>query len=96
MIIIQFTIKHRKAEDLSAISAEFADELRKLFGDRILGPEFPPVQRIHNYYLKVVRLKLERNANQVKVKSRVQELINTFFATPRNKSCRIQIDVDPM
>ena len=94
--IIQFTIKHRKAEDLSAISAEFADELRKLFGDRILGPEFPPVQRIHNYYLKVVRLKLERNANQVKVKSRVQELINTFFATPRNKSCRIQIDVDPM
>lgn len=94
--IIQFTIKHRKAEDLSAISAEFADELRKLFGDRILGPEFPPVQRIHNYYLKVVRLKLERNANQVKVKSRVKELINTFFATPRNKSCRIQIDVDPM
>ncbi|MDG0974632.1 MAG: primosomal protein N' [Crocinitomicaceae bacterium] len=94
--IIQFTIKHRKAEDLSAISAEFADELRKLFGDRVLGPEFPPVQRIHNYYLKVVRLKLERNANQVKVKNRVQELINTFFATPRNKSCRIQIDVDPM
>jgi primosomal protein N' (replication factor Y) len=94
--IIQFTIKHRKGEDLSAISAEFADELRKLFGDRVLGPEFPPVQRIHNYYLKVVRLKLERNANQVKVKSRVQELINTFFATPRNKSCRIQIDVDPM
>ena len=94
--IIQFTIKHRRAEDLSSISAEFADELRKLFGERVLGPEFPPVQRIQNYYLKIVRLKLEKKANQSKVKQRVQELINDFFATPRNKSCKIQVDVDPV
>ena len=81
---------------MSSISAEFADELRKLFGERVLGPEFPPVQRIQNYYLKIVLLKLEKKANQSKVKQRVQELINDFFATPRNKSCKIQVDVDPV
>lgn len=94
--IIKITLKHRKTNDLDAIAEEFAKDLKGIFKERVLGPEYPAVKKIHNYYLKVVRLKIERTASTKKIKQIIHQRIDKFYQQPRNKSCRIVIDVDPM
>lgn len=94
--LITLTLKHKNEQQLGGMSDELAMKLRAIFGERILGPEFPPVKRIQNMYLKIIRIKIEREASQAKVKLRIKDVIDAFFASPMNKSCRINIDVDPL
>ena len=94
--LINLTLKHKNAVDLDGIADELAQPLKALFGERILGPEYPIIRRIQNYYIKVIRVKVEREASQKKIKEKLTEVINDFYSRPRNKSCRISIDVDPI
>lgn len=93
--IIEITLKHKDENILNKAAFEFSEELRKVFKERVLGPEFPVVKRIQNFFLKQIILKIERTANDKKVKERVQHLIDTFYGVPLNKSVRIVINVDP-
>lgn len=94
--VITLTLRHRNANDLDVIAEDLAKPLRQLLGNRVLGPEYPLVKRIQNYYLKVVRIKIEREASHRKAKEKIKEIIDGFYAKPMNKSCRISIDVDPL
>lgn len=58
--IINFTLKHRKEQDLEAMAADFGRRLYNVFGSRILGPEAPAIKRIQNNYIQVVKLKMEK------------------------------------
>jgi primosomal protein N' (replication factor Y) (superfamily II helicase) len=93
--LIQFTLKHKDLNTLNAGAAEFATQLKNSFKERVLGPEFPLIQRINNLYLKQIILKIERDVSPVKVKEHLEELIDTFFSKPVHKSIRLVIDVDP-
>jgi len=42
--------------------------LRKSFGNRVLGPEYPSIFRIRNYYHKNVLLKIEQEGSVVIIK----------------------------
>lgn len=94
--MIMLTMKHKNEHSLGGMADELALSLRGVFGDRVIGPEFPPVRRIQNNYLKVIRIKVEREASQMKVKQLIRDKIDHFFTSPMNKSCRINIDVDPV
>jgi primosomal protein N' (replication factor Y) (superfamily II helicase) len=94
--MILLTLKHKNENSLGGMADEFALSLKSVFGDRVIGPEFPPVRRIQNNYLKVIRIKIEREASQMKVKRIIRDKIDHFYSSPMNKSCRINIDVDPM
>ncbi|MEX1190489.1 MAG: primosomal protein N' [Brumimicrobium sp.] len=94
--MINLTLKHRNANELEVIADDLAKRLKAFFGDRVLGPEFPVVKRIQNSYLKVVRLKIEREASPKKAKAKLNEIIEKFYAQPTNKSARLVIDVDPL
>lgn len=94
--MIHITLKHKDPNQLDVMAADLADLLRAPFGSRVLGPEFPIVKRIHNKYLKIIRLKIEQKASNRKVKDLLRKKINEFYAMPRNKSVRLSIDVDPI
>ncbi|PHR42963.1 MAG: primosomal protein N' [Fluviicola sp.] len=94
--MINLTLKHRNANELEVIADDLAKRLKAFFGDRVLGPEFPVVKRIQNSYLKVVRLKIEREASPKKAKAKLNEIIEKFYTQPTNKSARLIIDVDPL
>ncbi len=94
--IIKFTLKHRKPEQVESSADELADRLKKVFGSRVLGPEFPIVKRVQNQYLKVIRLKIERKASQKNVKQHIKKVIDQFYEGSVNKPVRLIIDVDPM
>lgn len=94
--MINLTLKHKSADKLDLIASDLATRLIKVFGTRVLGPEFPVVKRIQNNYLKMVRLKIEREASQKKVKVSLKKIIDDFYSSPQNKAARLNIDVDPL
>jgi primosomal protein N' (replication factor Y) len=94
--MIQLTLKHTNEQMVHAASIELADQLKGVFKERVLGPEFPIIKRIQNYFLKEIKLKIERSAPERKVKEKIREIIDQFYAKPANKSVKIVIDVDPM
>jgi len=93
--IIEITLKHRDENILNKGASDFASALRDTFKERVLGPEFPVVKRIQNLFLKTITLKIERDANDKKVKERIHQLVDEFYCVPINKSIRVIIDVDP-
>jgi len=93
--IIEINLKNKNENILQDSAEQLASELREIFKERILGPEYPIIKRIYNYYLKKITLKIERDANDKKVKDRILKIIDNFYGNPNNKSTKINIDVDP-
>lgn len=93
--IIEITLKHKDQNKLNLAAIDLSDRMKSLFKERVLGPEYPVVRRVKNMYLKRITLKIERSANDKKVKVRLQEMIDQFYTSPSNKSVRIVVDVDP-
>lgn len=93
--IIEITLKHKNENELNRAAAELAEKLRATFKERVLGPEFPSVKRIYNLFLKKITVKIERDANDKKVKERIHLIMDEFFSAPLNKSIRSVVDVDP-
>ncbi|TXI83526.1 MAG: primosomal protein N', partial [Crocinitomicaceae bacterium] len=93
--LIEFTLKHKDEYVVEKGAADLAGSLRDVFKERVVGPEFPVVRRIQNLYLKQIKLKLERDVSDKKIKERIQQLLDEFYSVPLNKSIRIIVDVDP-
>jgi primosomal protein N' (replication factor Y) len=93
--IIEITLKHKNENELNRAASELAEKLRGTFKERVLGPEFPSVKRIYNLFLKKITIKIERDANDKKVKERIHLIMDEFFSAPLNKSIRSIVDVDP-
>jgi primosomal protein N' (replication factor Y) len=94
--IINMDIKHKNPEMLYNQAEYMANELRKHFGDRVIGPEAPLINRIRNYYIKSIMLKFERDTiSIVKAKAIIREVITQFQTTKLSKGGIVQPDVDP-
>ncbi|MFD0763384.1 primosomal protein N' [Mucilaginibacter lutimaris] len=94
--IISMDLKHKNPEVLYNQAEYMANELRKHFGDRVIGPEAPLINRIRNYYIKSIMLKFERDTiSIVKAKAIIREVITQFQTTKLSKGSVIQPDVDP-
>jgi primosomal protein N' (replication factor Y) len=94
--IINLDVKHKDPEMLYNQSAYLATELRKHFGDRVIGPEFPLIGRIRNYYIKTIMLKFEKDGISInKAKVIIRDVITQFQTTKLSKGSVVQPDVDP-
>lgn len=93
--LIVFTVKHKDRDLVNEAADHFGKQLKAVFHERVIGPEFPPIARIQNYYLKEITVKIEQSAPQQKVKERLRELTDQFYSVPRFKPIRLVIDVDP-
>ena len=95
--IINLDIKHKNPEILYNQAEYLANELRKSFGDRVIGPEFPLVNRIRNFYIKSIMLKFERDVESInRAKAIIRETITQFQTTKLSKGSVVQADVDPI
>jgi len=94
--IINLDIKHKDLEIVHNQSIYLANELRKQFDDRVIGPEFPLIGRIRNYYIKTIMLKFEKDGISInKVKTIIRDIITQFQTTKLSKGSIVQPDVDP-
>ena len=94
--IINLTLRHKDEKKLSEAAQLFADKLKESYRERVIGPQFPLVKRIQNYYLKIIKIKYEKTISDQQLKKHLQSEINGFYKNPDNRSIRISIDVDPL
>lgn len=94
--LIHLDVKHKNPEKLQQQAAFLANALGQQFGDRVIGPEFPLISRIRNYYIKSILLKIEKDGvSIVKVKSVLRSILQEFEISPISKGSVVQVDVDP-
>lgn len=93
--IINIYIKNKDVRTADRIATQYALELRKVFGNRVLGPEKPFVSRVALWYLQSIMLKVESGASMKKVKQLLHDIYEYMARLPEMKSTVIYYDVDP-
>jgi len=95
--LIKISLKHARLDKLNEGSYYLSEGLRKRFKSNVLGPEFPPIERIRNKYIKNIMLKFDHSKRSLKrTKEKVKEEINNFRAKKKYQSITVHIDVDPL
>ena len=94
--VISLTLKHKDINLVEVASKELATMLRITFKERVIGPEFPLIQKIKNQYLKEIKLKIERTAPEKQVKEKLREKLDRFYQKADFKAVKVVIDVDPL
>ena len=94
--IIRITIKHKDKKKLDKFSGQLASQMRKSFGKRVLGPEYPVVSRIRNYFHKDIMLKIEQYASIREAKIILNSINKNLHKQKDFRSARMILDVDPV
>ena len=93
--IINIYLRNKNPQMCDKAAVDFTVVLRKVFGDRVLGPEKPYVSRIASYYIQSVMLKMEVGVSMKKVKDVLREIYASIANSPEMKSTVVHYDVDP-
>jgi len=94
--LVYVYMKHRHEEIINRLSVDFASVMRRVFGDRVMGPETPPIGRIQSLHIRKIVLKIELNASLPDVRSRLRQISDYFQGLSDYKSASIYYDVDPV
>lgn len=94
--LIVLTLKHRDYSRLDTAARELSERLQAVFGNRCSGVIVPPVARVQNLSLRVIRLRIESQASFAQAKQLVMQHIAYVQTLPNCKGTIIQPDVDPM
>lgn len=89
-------LKHRKEEVAEQAAAVLAGWLRAGLGDRILGPDKPPVGRIQRLFIKKIVVKIAQGTSMPKVRGYLLQLQRALLEDERFRSLVVYYDVDPM
>jgi primosomal protein N' (replication factor Y) len=92
--IIKITFKHKDYNKLNEAADWFVKALRNVFGGSVLGPEYPPVARIRNQYIKNVIIKIDPGQSTVKTKISIKRIEKSFNAISFYRSVRVIYNVD--
>ena len=94
--LIYIYLKHQEEGILDTLSQRYATMLRKVFGERVLGPDNPPVARIQSLYIRKIMLKVEITASMQQVKELLRQIYERALTDHKFKSLTLYYDVDPM
>lgn len=91
--MIDIVVKHKNYGAVLHASVMLQQRLRQAFGDRISEVIVPSVARVQNTHIRLLRLRIEHNANIAEAKRVLMEQVD--YVQSVNKSTQIFIDVDP-
>jgi primosomal protein N' (replication factor Y) len=92
---IAVTIRHKNAELSREAAHMMALELRRVFGERILGPSVPSIARVRNQYIHLIHIKMEREGKIIsQIKQAIKDFQNGIVKKKSMSTVRISVDVD--
>ncbi len=94
--VINIYLKNKDALICDRAAVIYAMELRKVFKERVLGPEKPFVARVATWYLQSIMLKIEAGASMKKVKDLLRKIYAGIANLPEIKTSVVYYDVDPV
>ncbi len=94
--LIYIYMKHKDEKLLNELATTYANYLRRIFGNRVLGPDNPPVARVQSLFIRKVMLKVEIDAPISRAKEILLQSRIDMLRDPRFKSLIFYYDVDPL
>lgn len=86
--LIELTLSHKDINILSEATLKCTEELKTVFGARVLGPTIPIHEKINGVYRRLVYLKLENGISLVKAKQALSNMLD------KTSKITININVD--
>jgi len=94
--LVLLKLKHKEPEVLNKAAKHLADMFRPGFARNILGPEYPIVSRVMNYYIKQIMIKIERSGELTDKKHHITAILREFSKIREFSQVRVIVDVDPL
>lgn len=92
--MIKITLKHKDYNRVNIGADWYVRSLRTVFDTYVLGPEFPPVARIRNQYLKHILVKIPQKQSLPKTKEAIIKINNSFLSVKDFRAIRVILNVD--
>ncbi len=89
-------LRHRDAGRLEILASDMARMLRQPFGERVLGPDRPPVSRVQSMYIRKIMIKMEKNASPSRIRTILRSVQQQLMQQPSANGLQVYYDVDPM
>lgn len=93
--LIEITMRHRDEQVLNAAADLMAQWLRGLFDTNVMGPEYPNVIRVRNYYQKRIIVRFDKSAPLSHAKQQILLYADNIIKQPGYQSILFTFDVDP-
>lgn len=93
--VIEIILKHRKDNIVREAAEYFVQKLRMQTDGQVLGPENPLIDRVKNYWLKRVLVKIEKEKSIIQAKEAIKTAINDLKNNTAYKQVLVIVDVDP-
>lgn len=93
--LIYVTVKHKEYEVAVRAAQQLMSLLTTTFGNRVQGPQEPPINRIATYFLQRVILKIDKRISPQTAKRIITDYESQVIADSAFKGVVIQTDVDP-
>ena len=94
--LMHIMLRHKDKKTVDSAAESLAGRLRAIMGDRVLGPQEPPVSKVRNQYLTRIILKFEKGHAPSYIKKLVNDTIDDILSTQQWRYVTVQKDVDPM
>ena len=94
--MIRINLRHKERPALNHFADIMGKDLRSFFGNRVLGPEFPLVSRVQQWYIKTILLKIEKGRSGARARQYITETLERLGGEKGASSLKIAVDVDPV
>ena len=81
---------------VDVLAADMARLLRQSFGERVLGPDKPPVSRVQSMFIRKLIIKIEKKSSVSKVRDILMAIQAQIMEQPSANGLQVYYDVDPM
>ena len=92
--LVSVYVKHRDERTADALGRDMAQLARRTFGERVLGPDTPPIGRIQLMYIRKVLVKIELTASMSQARDYLRQILRYLLALPQYKGAQVYYDVD--
>jgi primosomal protein N' (replication factor Y) (superfamily II helicase) len=94
--LINVYLRHRDSVRVDVLAADMARLLRQSFGERVLGPDKPPVSRVQSMFIRKLIIKIEKKSSVSKVRDILMAIQTQIMEQPSASGLQVYYDVDPM
>lgn len=94
--LVYVYLKNRNETLLDLMAQTMAAKLRAVFGNRVLGPDKPPVARVQTLFIRKIILRIEAKAPMARARELLVRVQKEMLMEDRFKSLIVYYDVDPM
>ena len=93
--LIQITLKHKDIKNTIEAANKLYTYLDTKFQGWVIGPNAPIIQKVNNYYIRDILIKILRDTKELsRIKRDIQQAIEGLYQFQSFKQLRITIDVD--